>query len=176
MTLTLVSFPPLWVWVELINITPATILCYMAKERLCWVVLHNLLTSSGDSFKSIAFFPGGHRGKNQWDLPERRQTAVLWSPHGEKWAPGADSNLQMTARENIGLSLTSSQSRNQPKPWMCSEVDSSPRASRKERSLAHNWISADPEQGIQPRCAETSDLQNCEPINVISLWRFVMQQ
>lgn len=56
MTLTLVSFPPLWVWVELINITPATILCYMAKDRLCWVVLHNLLTSSGDPFKSIAFF------------------------------------------------------------------------------------------------------------------------
>lgn len=46
------------------GITPVIMLCYMVKGRLFWVVL----TSSRDPFKSGAFSPGGHRGRNQWDM------------------------------------------------------------------------------------------------------------
>lgn len=176
MTLTLVSFPPLWVWVELINITPATILCYMAKDRLCWVVLHNLLTSSGDPFKSIAFFSQWSQRKESmrpaWKKANCCVVISSWREVSSRcWQQPPDDSQRKHRSQSYKLTESKS-----AKTWMCSEVDSSPRASRNERSLAHTWISADPEQGIQPRCAGTSDLQNCEPINVISLWRFITQQ
>ena len=73
--------------------------CYMAKERLFWVVL----TSSGDPFKSRAFFfrvvTEEKNSETCYCWPGRRQTAMLWSPNGEKWSPAADSGPQMTARE-----------------------------------------------------------------------------
>ena len=170
-------------WVESVNKISPLQLCFVIwqkRDYSGWSWLHQETPLKAEHFfsgwsqrkKTVRHATAGlEEGKLLCcDLPMERSDLQLLTA-APRWQP----------ERNRSLSLTTSESRIWPKTWMCSEVDSSPRGSRKERSLADTWIPADPEQRIQPRCAGTSGLQNCEPINVcyiklINLWPFVMQQ